>query len=184
MPQKLKTSFTLTGMVVGVPVVTLHGLNWNPSRPVTPDFIVLTEAGYTVTANSTSITITRGANAPDTVTVLAESWHTFERAFGPVSTVVLSPQPIVIQGGGSSGVSSGVRTLRYTADGSETTAGFNVAIAPPMAAAYNVIVSMDACAFSLDFQSPSASNLLNQVTIIPGANMTAGDKIYITLIPV
>lgn len=78
-----------------------------------------------------------------------------------------------------------IRTFRYTATGAETTAGFIAAIpAPPMADAnYNAIVSQDVLADDLAFQMPHTSFTTTQLTIKPGANMTAGDKIYITLIP-
>lgn len=79
MAATLKTAFTLTGLVIGTPVVTAHGLNWNPSRKVVPDFIALTESGYAVSADDTNITITRGPEAPATVTVIAESWHTYDQ---------------------------------------------------------------------------------------------------------
>lgn len=128
MAQTLKTSYTLAGLVVGVPNVHAHGLNWNPSRPVVPDLILLTGSGYTVTADNTNITVTRGASAADTVTVYAESWHSIERAFGPVSLVKLTPQPIVIQSGGSSGGSSSDQAFQVAVDHTTDPNGFDVAL--------------------------------------------------------
>ncbi len=106
MATQLKNSLSFVGLVVGVPTPIAHGLNWN-GRGVVPDIIFLDSGGYIVTADATNITITRTASAVPTVQALCESWHTIERDFGPVSTIALVPQPIVIQGSGNGGGGGG-----------------------------------------------------------------------------
>lgn len=101
MTTKLKASFQLAGLVVGVPSVQAHGLNWNGTA-VKPDFVAMTDRGYTVTATSLTFSVTR-TTGPAAVDCLLESWHTIERDFGGDAVVTLTPQPFVIQAGGDQG---------------------------------------------------------------------------------
>jgi hypothetical protein len=72
-----------------------HGLNWQ-GLGVRPDHIEFGESGFVfVEADATNITIeNNGGPAP--VSMLVESWHSIERAFGDVATLALSPQPFVV----------------------------------------------------------------------------------------
>jgi hypothetical protein len=117
---RLKNILSFTGLVVGVPQSIAHQLNWM-GRAVVPDIVSLDQGGYTVAATSTLLTVTRNAGAPAAVDALVESWHSIERAFGAKQTLVLSPQPIVIQGAGSGGGGSGSsQVFRYTVQMGDT----------------------------------------------------------------
>jgi len=103
---QLKSIVSFTGLTVGVPVITAHGLNQD-GRGLTPDLIALSASGFAVTADTTSVTITRStATAPAAVNVYVESWHTIERLFGPYNpppgvlpSGSLTPQPFIISQG-------------------------------------------------------------------------------------
>jgi hypothetical protein len=88
-------------------VAQAHGLNV-PGRPnVTPDLILPSVGGFTVTADDTDVTVVNnGVEAAD-IDVWVWHLHTFDRAFGSVATFNLTPQPFVVSPGGvGSGVDS------------------------------------------------------------------------------
>lgn len=115
---RLKNILSFVGLVPNVPSVKAHGLNWN-GRAVLPDLITLDESGYTVVADATNVTVTR-LTGPAAVNMLVESWHSIERAFGAKQTIVLNPQPLVIQGAGATSAASTSQVFRYVADGTES----------------------------------------------------------------
>src|SRR5258706_3518387 len=104
MSTKLKALLSFQGLVLGVPVVVPHGLNWS-GTPEQPDVAEVLEGDgpYTITATATTLSITRLAGAQADVDVLVESWHTLERAFDGVQVTRLSNQTLVIQGASPGG---------------------------------------------------------------------------------
>jgi hypothetical protein len=184
--QKLKNILAFTGLTVGVPVVRAHGLTWNPDRKVIPDICLLDEAGYTVTADDTNVTITR-TTGPADVNMLVESWHTIERAFGASSIVHLTPQPIVIEGAGSGGAGTTVKAFSIAVPSNQGTDDVTIAIPGTAMADANYAI-----AWSLNLVDPAnqyglwivqGSKLVNQFEIMIGALPTSGDTIDFVLVP-
>lgn len=114
MATRLKSILSFAGLVVGVPASLPHNLNWN-GRAVVPDIATPSSdaSGFLVTADSVNVTVTRVTGGA-AVTLLVESWHTIERAFGAVATVVLSPQPFIP--GGTGAGASGSSGVQLTTD--------------------------------------------------------------------
>lgn len=100
----LKNILSFTGLVVGVPVALPHRLNVNGisvlPRTVEPDI-----GGFTITANSTTVTVTREAGAPDAVNVLVEYWHSIEAVVPlvPPPGKLVGQVPWIQQPGGGGG---------------------------------------------------------------------------------
>jgi hypothetical protein len=92
-----------------------HGLAWSPpggvERPQIPDVLWPSAAGWTVTADATNVSVINNQAVQADVDVLAELWHTFERAFGPQATEVLVPRPFVLNQGGGGGIGSDITYL-------------------------------------------------------------------------
>jgi hypothetical protein len=76
-----------------------HNLNIQ-GEPLIPDVIEFDASGFEVTADAFNVTV-KGVGSVD---VLVESWHTIERVFGDVAITHLTPQPFVVDGGGSGSV--------------------------------------------------------------------------------
>src|SRR5512147_3252271 len=92
-----------TGLAVGVPVSLPHRLNTN-GVPVAPKIGASNANGFTITADTTSVTVTRttgGAN----VDVYVEYWHTIENALPPGGLGSLVPFIIESGAGGGGGAS-------------------------------------------------------------------------------
>lgn len=82
----LKNILSFTGLVVGVPVALLHRLNVN-GIPALPRTVEPDSGGFTITADATSVTVTRTVDGGAAVNVLVEFWHTIE------AVVPLVPPP-------------------------------------------------------------------------------------------
>lgn len=94
MATRLLNILTFSGLVVGVPSVQAHGLNAQ-DVPLIPDFIFPVPGGYTITATSTTVTVTRPDLAhPATMTMLVWRLHTVPRQIG--ASANLTPQPYII----------------------------------------------------------------------------------------
>lgn len=97
----LKNVLQFVGLTVGVPVATAHGININ-GLAVAPDLVLPTAGGFTITADSINVTVTREADASADVNIYVERWHSYERSL-PLPGQLSGLIPIIINGGGSSG---------------------------------------------------------------------------------
>jgi hypothetical protein len=95
------------GLVVGVPVAQAHSINVN-GQAQTPDLVIPSIGGFTVTVDATNVTVTMTAATTATaVDVYVQRWHSYLRSFGPFGPsqpANLAPLPLVVQpgvGGGS-----------------------------------------------------------------------------------
>jgi hypothetical protein len=95
MPTVLKNVVSFTGLAVGVPVSLPHGLNVN-GDPVIPELVASNAGGFTVTADTVNVTVTRNG-AATSVDVYVEHWHTFEAVVPPGG--LDGRVPFVIAGG-------------------------------------------------------------------------------------
>jgi len=74
----LKNIVVVTDLAVGASQVVPHGLNIN-GNPVVPQVVIPSNAGFTITASSTSLTVTRTAAAfVNIVAIYVERWHSIE----------------------------------------------------------------------------------------------------------
>ena len=81
----------------GLTVVEPHGLIGSGGLALKPDRIEpdVGGTGLVLSADDTNITATNPTGLPITVNVLAEFWHSIERAFGDVAITHLTPDPFV-----------------------------------------------------------------------------------------
>lgn len=79
-----------TGLTVGVPIALPHKLNRN-GVPAVPKIGATNAGGFTVTADATNVTVTRGASAGPAVDVYVEVWHSIEDAEPPGGLDALIP---------------------------------------------------------------------------------------------
>ena len=87
-------------------------------------------------------------------------------------------------GGGGTPSSVGIQSFVYTADGSETTAGFPIPLQTPRSDnAYIAIVQLGGTAVDFTIQTPPAGYTTTQFTCIPGSNLTAGDVLLVLIVP-
>jgi hypothetical protein len=95
MATRLLNILTFSNLVVGVPTVQAHGLNVQDTENLIPDFIFPVPGGYTITATSTTVSVTRtSAGQPDTMMCLVWYLHTIPRQIGADAN--LTPDPFVI----------------------------------------------------------------------------------------
>ena len=183
---RLKNILGFSGLVVGVPQSIAHQLNWM-DRAVVPDIVSLDQGGYTVTATSTLLTVTRNAGAPAAVNALVESWHSIERAFGARQTLTLNPQPIVVQGASpsSSGPNLHVQSFVYTVTGAEVGFGTNTITVPlpaPRASTAYIALASDGGKINGNqtvASCPVAGYTLATVDVVTSAIAAIGDKLVI-----
>ena len=180
MASQLKNVLSFNALVVGVPTPLPHGLNWQGLK-VIPDICSLTSSGYTVTADNTNVTVTRGAAADANVQMLVESWHTFERAFGDVANHVLSPQPIIIEavgtGGGGGGGNS--QMFKYTANGTEPPASAPFLF--PIARAdnnYGVVIGLGDVTYFVGTKALTSTFLTTGFSFGTTGQLTINDILY------
>jgi Collagen triple helix repeat (20 copies) len=86
---------------------------------------------------------------------------------------------------GATGV-SGIQNYRYTVLGSETTAGFAIALQSVRAdALYNALVQWGAVTVVIDLSAPPSGYTATQFTCVPGANLNlnTGDIILVIIVP-
>lgn len=91
---QLKNIVRFVAAAAGVPTSLPHNLNID-DLDVFPDLAIPSIGGFTITANATTITVTNLGTIAANVDVYVEHWHTVERAFDNVSTLVLAPQPLI-----------------------------------------------------------------------------------------
>lgn len=111
-----------------------HGLAWSPPGggeiPQVPDILIPNTFGFTVTADAINVTVTNNQDVPASVDVLAELWHTFERAFGPSGVEDLVPQPFVVNQGGAGGGGSDITYLPEAWEQMDVPAGQGAVVIP------------------------------------------------------
>jgi hypothetical protein len=93
----LKNVVPFTGLAVNVPMSLPHLLNENNVNKA-PELVAMSDEGFTVTANTTKITVVR-TTGPDNVKIYCEHWHTIED-LTPAGYV---PVPFVINAKDSDG---------------------------------------------------------------------------------
>ena len=98
--QVLKNILSFTGLGIGVPTSLPHGLN-RGTGPATPRLIAANAPGFTITANTINVTVTRTTGGA-TVSVYAELWHTIEDA-EPYPGLAPTNFPFVIDANGGGG---------------------------------------------------------------------------------
>jgi hypothetical protein len=106
MPTILKNILSFTGLSVGVPVALPHGLNVN-GTPVKPAIGGLDAGGFTVTADTVNVTVTRQASGPAAVQVYVEHWHTIEAVTPAGSNTLDAFTPFFFSNSGGGGGGSG-----------------------------------------------------------------------------
>ena len=94
MAARLKNILRFVAVAPGAPATLAHGLNWD-TLAVVPDIAMPSVQAFAITADATNVTVVNNGPAAANIDVLVESWHTLERDFGAVQTVVLAPQPFV-----------------------------------------------------------------------------------------
>jgi len=100
----LKNVVRFEGLVIDDPVSLPHLLNVN-GRPVAPRIGGANAACFDITADATTITVTRTATSVgDTVDVYVEYWHTFEAVIPQLTSLTgLTPLFFASCGGGGGG---------------------------------------------------------------------------------
>lgn len=120
MATQLKNIVRFTNVAVGATVALPHGLTISPpgggDQGVVPDVLLPSRGGFTVTANATNVSVTNNTASIASVDVLAEHWHSMERAFGDVAVEELTPQPFVVNldASGAAGIGSVIGFGRET----------------------------------------------------------------------
>lgn len=99
--QVLKNILTFA-LTASQTTVVAHSMNIN-GIGMTPRLVQMDGGGFGVTADSASITVSRGANAQSTVKAYLELWHSFEDCEPLPNGIATSLYPVVVQGGGSQG---------------------------------------------------------------------------------
>lgn len=97
----LKNILTFSGLAIETPSSQAHLLNINGVAK-TPRLLIPNGDGYTITADSTNVTVTRLTGAPNSVKIYCEMWHSIEDC-EPAGGISPSDFPLVASGGGSSG---------------------------------------------------------------------------------
>lgn len=130
----LRNILSFSGLAVGVPSSQPHLLNINGVAKV-PRIIAANASGFTVTADSTNVTVTRGSSAAADVLIYSELWHSMTDV-EPPGGIPSIDFPFVIAGSGSSAQGLWFNVKDYGAVGNGTTddraaflACFNAAIA-------------------------------------------------------
>lgn len=101
--QILKNVLSFTGLVVGVPVSLPHQLQAPAGVAQVPRLVALTGGGYTVTATTTHVTVTREAAGAAAVAAYVETWHSLETCLPPSFDTNLFPFVVNPAGGGGGG---------------------------------------------------------------------------------
>jgi hypothetical protein len=104
MATRLKNIVRFVGVAAGATVALPHLLNVDDVVAVVPDFVDPSVQGFTITADSTNVTVTNNGVVAASVDVFVEYWHSLERVFGSTLQNALTPSPFVT-GGPASGVS-------------------------------------------------------------------------------
>lgn len=86
--------------------------------------------------------------------------------------------------GGGSPTALGIQAFIYEADGTETTAGFDIDLPVPRTDAnYIAQVTLGDTAEDFSMQAPPSDYTTTKFTCVPGANLTLGDQILVVIVP-
>jgi hypothetical protein len=99
----LKNVVPFQGLVIGVPASAPHLLNVI-GVAVIPDIIAKSVDGFTITADTINVTVTRQASGPAAVNIYVEHWHTIEDSEPPGGIGALLPFTIDNGGVGGGGL--------------------------------------------------------------------------------
>src|SRR5262249_52543069 len=131
-----KNIVQFTGTTIGVPVSKPHLLNVN-GVPVIPDLVLSNRNGFTVTANTVSITVTRTAVGGPDINVYVEHWHTIEDCEPPGGLASFLPfvvesgfSTIVAVNGGLTGDGSGGAPITLNAQHDASLTGVGTPLSP------------------------------------------------------
>lgn len=110
----LKNTLAFGAFAPGQVKVLPHNLVSPYGVSLTPDLVAAEDAQpigtgitFSVLADATTVTVTNGAVAINSLNIYVESWHTIERTFGDVNDLALPIQPFYILGQNGSGGGGG-----------------------------------------------------------------------------
>lgn len=180
MSNRIFNILTFTNIAGGASSSQNHLLSVNDVAKI-PDFIWGNNEQFSISGNSTQITVTNNGAAAATINVFACWLHSVLREFGSDATLNLTPDPYILIGGGQGGSPSGnEQRFLYTATGAEGT-DFNVTL--PLARAtdtYVVFFTLDGVAniVGMDFPNILAGDrTTTQFRVQTSGALTAGDRI-------
>lgn len=94
MAPQLKNALAFN-LAAGATAILPHNLN-NGQLDLTPDIVFVPSADLNVSADDQAVTLVNQGGSLITGSILVESWHTIERAFGAASNTALAPQPYIV----------------------------------------------------------------------------------------
>jgi len=94
MAPQLKNALAFN-LAAGATAILPHNLN-NGQLDLTPDIVFVPSADLDVSADDQAVTLVNRGGSLITGSILVESWHTIERAFGAASNTALAPQPYIV----------------------------------------------------------------------------------------
>jgi hypothetical protein len=157
-----------------------HSINVNGTRK-RPDFVAGDASGFTIVVSESIVSVTNNNAAPASINVWLELKHTAERELGNAIDD-MTPQPFVVASPAAAGpapTGTGQRFV-YTANGTETPAGFVVNLPQPQTQPYLVWAQMEGYPGYgpyMTFDIPTATMTPTQFTVLPSDNLVAGDQI-------
>ncbi len=180
MSNRIFNIITFTNLAGGATSSQNHLLSVN-GVPLVPDFVWGNNTQFSVSANSTSVTVTNNGAGAATINVFCCWLHSILREFGSDATLTLTPDPYILIGGGQGGLPSGdTQRFIYTATGIEGT-DFNVSLPAARATdSYAVFYTLDGVTniVTMDFPDVLAGDrTTTQFRVILSGALTAGDKI-------
>jgi len=94
MAPQLKNALAFN-LAAGSTAVIPHNLN-NGQLDLVPDIVFVPSADLDVSADDQAVTLVNRGGSLIAGSILVESWHTIERAFGAASNTALLPQPYIV----------------------------------------------------------------------------------------
>lgn len=157
-----------------------HNVNIN-GFGVLPDRVFFDSGGFAVNAISTSsLTVQNNSGALASVNVWLEHFHTIERDFGAAQVLALSPQPFIVSGGGSGGLTGNQQVFRYIATGAEGSDFFVTLPAARASDVYRVVALLSGVALIVGLDCPdilAGDRTTTQFRVVSTASVSAGDQI-------
>lgn len=95
MAEQLKNILSFN-LAAGASVVLPHDLQTSLGTPLEPDVVFIPSPGLDVEADDIDVELTNVSGEALAGSILVESWHTIERAFGDKAIVKLTPQPYIV----------------------------------------------------------------------------------------
>lgn len=181
MANRLHQVLTFTNVPAAGQAALPHNINVNDVA-LLPDLLFLDNGDFSVVSiTTTTLTVQNNGIGVDSLDAWLFRLHTFDRAFGPASTVNLSPQPFIMVAGGSSGGggTGNAQAFRYTATGAEGSDFFvNLPAARPTDV-YRVEITCAGVTSIVDFDAAdliAGDRTTTQFRLITSASLSAGDQ--------